>query len=1365
MPLPRKRRWLLIFIWLIVFVNLAYFAVMRLNIKDRLVQKYLTNYLIKATGGEVSIGNLSFSDSYLLVENFRIYLPKTNLEIRAESLHADFHLNQLIFKHFQKKTLIDKIYINNPFVRYNFSLKEKEEKKTSGKSDSKRKLPDLSQYFQELQIENGKIDGSVDVGEFRIRDRFSNINGSLITSPEVTAFFNGTTSNAAPFSVMLDLTERSFNRLQVNIENYQPLDMYIIQIDTLQAEYDLSFTYDLGEMRVNAGVKNIYLEVADRIINADSLHISGNGDKMVIDFENPVVDGNSAELQATLYDVYSSEISVDALLQSSSVDISDFQPFIKGIARAQAHMTGKFTDFTIAADAWLDSVRFGKQIFTKADLSATVKNKEVLLKINNLEWQRNKVKAEGYYKYAGIAEFNAFSDTLHYQIGNIQLMGRVTAAFNREKESTSWLRMTDFSIFTPEFNLDCLEFTASLEDSLVNIEMHRHYNDLALKGTYDIYSSHFDLSLALTRFRLSQTLNIYTFPTASGTINCSGNPDSLSLDSNLRFYDQYFGMFDGRIKTTALLDFKNQRSFLELHTRNARYNYEDMQIDIIAAGNLDSISTSRCEVNNDINIDAVFFMKPVLGWNLHLRGNRLDLKDQLKYLVDYKSLDSFGGDIDLEISADSRGLGKFAADAIVTDLRFGELQNLDLTLELAGDNQRININKGIMRIAGNPTGNFSGCLQLQPEFGSNFQLKMTDFDIKNILPETGYRGVCEGIIGYNSSSKGNALSLQLTAKDLQTAGIKIDSIAIDLTQQDSLLIVSLFSALVDKNTTLSASGALGYNIFTENSYYSPEQIEVSFSGDLIKLLRKNIDYIRSGKSKSSIHLIATMNDNGLDIIEAEFLLKGSDLLLKDQIETIEKINIDCRITDNILNINELSARLGNGKLLIENSVGFNNEDLNLQLINLGQILISTTGNGIRFHLPQYSQKNSFISLALQGRNSHYMRFYQHDDKPLLVGNIVLNQAEILYPPNSENITKMLNSFTADMTKNWSVKKKDKTKIPSDAEQETEEYAPLPYNLDLYLVTGENVRYVTYPFQITFLPGSYAYLNYTDEIFSIPDANFISEEGRVELVGVFLDVDHIRVSYNQKLNNVALEAVFIRKVADGTQIQLLITDEGEGNFPNNLQMALSSDNTYDLTDTEKLFRLRYGRGLDELSAVERNNLMQNDLIQTAGGEIENIIIDPVINKLELFISRKLNIDYFQMETSFIYNLLSGNSDLYGAQEDYANKYSADILLENLSFKAGRYIFNDLLLNYQITFQRIYDADLQTGMGVYHTLSFRYDMPMDIKFLYEYNIDPWERDSHEYSFNRTIRFNDFTDLYYKLLYPGNWQEKTANRFIRK
>ncbi len=1362
MSLPNKRRWLLIIIWLVVILNLFYFTFMRFKYKDRLIQKYVINYLEKITQGEVSIRDLTFSDRFVMIEGIRVYLPAINMEFRAESIHVEYNLMRLIWNRIKDQPYTENIYVNKPFIRVN--LEPLNWKKNHG-NYAVPPIPELRKFLRNLHLYEGEIVFSLDVEEFRIFEKFHQIDAHMQTENGVSAHITGETDNQGILDVDLDLSGGWFNSLTAIIKDYQPLDMYITEIDTLGAVYDIKFSYLPDLMSLEAGLKDVYIEVADRKISVDSLDLSGDGRELQFFLENPIVDGNRVAVAGTLLNTFSAAIGVDAEFTGENISLASFQQIISGDVNIQGRMTGAFTDFTINAAAQGDSLKIGGQVLQKAAVSAVISNSNLEFKINKLEWENNYFDGEGFFGYDNTISARAGNDSLSYTFANINISGELSAEYNNNKSEPSHLQLSNVSIKSPYMNMDKLELDAYYSHPNISISLHRIHNDLSLTGEFDLAAGNFNTELQLRRFQLGSLIDIFTFPSCTGAITCQGNRDSILAESNLRFYDQHYGNFDGRIKASALLDFHNQKSFLDLHTSNARYNYQDLKVDLRAEGNLESISTREFKLNEVADIQATFFLKPKPDIMFNISAQKLDLQQIIKYLVDYRTLADFNGYIDLDLEADTRKEGKFKGSIKGRDIRIGEMNNLSTELSLQGNEKRIDLSESRICLNNTDLGFIMGNLTITPEFNLAMKSSIPLLDLEELLPDNNIKGICIANLRYSYEDKSVNLDLELKGKNFNFNGVKLDAVDIDISQKDSLLIIRRLSLAEGKGNSLQAKGSIGYNLLNSRTFYDNNEMNIEFSGDLLKILQQNISYIKEGSSNCTIQLKLSMGENGPDIEKAHFVLKGSKLQLKDQPKPFTAINIDIMIKDNILNIQDFVLKIGNGKLLLENSVGYNEQDLYLHSINIGQILIYTSKSGIDFYLPQYSKSKSVSHLLIKGRNSRYLKFFNNQGNALLLGDLIINNTDVIYPPQTDNLMRIMNNFSSSISQSWSVKKKKEIKIRKDLAEATEQSGnpAVPFDLDIYLETGENVRYVTYPFEITFAPGSYVYLKFMDGKFSIPDANFSSEDGRMVLVGTRMEVENILITYNQQLEKVDLEAVFSRKTADGTKIELVITNEREGSFPNNLEMVITSDNADDRTDTEKLFRLRYGRGLDDISSTERQTLFHDDLIQTAGGEIENIIIDPMINQFEVYIGRILNIDYFQMETSFIYNLLSSNSDLYGNSEDQDKKYSSDILLENLSLKAGKYMLDDLFLNYKITFQKVYKTELDTKMGVYHTISFRYDMPLNIKFIYEYNIDPYEEDSHEYSFSRTVRFNDLTDLYYRIFYPYSWQKKGNKRLI--
>ncbi|MCF7912257.1 MAG: hypothetical protein K9M99_07000 [Candidatus Cloacimonetes bacterium] len=1356
MALPNKRRWLLIIIGLVVLINLVYFVFMRLNMKDRLVQKYVVSFLENASGGDVSIGDVTFSEKYLLIEGFRINLPERQLEFKAESIHIEYDLMQLLWRRVKNQPFAESIYVNKPYIKLFIDPRKMH---SSKEISNKPPLPMLRKYFRKLNIYEGEIEFGLDVDVYKIEERIFHLNGEMQTSNGVSALLSGNTENGGILQAKIDLSSGWFNSLSAQVQDYRPKEMFITKIDTLQALYDLKFTYLPGLMTIDAGVKDIYLEVAGRKIYADSLDLDGDSHCIEFRIDEPVLDGNKVEVSGNLLNTFSSRIGIDARFKGDSMSILTYLPIVKGTADVQGTMQGRFTDFQINARAESDSLIIAGQALRQAEVTAVIGNRQLEFNIQHLEWENNQIDASGFFGYDMTFYSQAKVDSFTYSFSDIGIKGSLVTEYGNKTQASPYLILSNATLHTPWTDIDKLELKAEYNYPQISITMHRLHNDLSLMGNFYLQNNSYDAKLEMRRFQLGKTLDNILLPICTGSISCFGTQDKISLDSNLRFYDQHFGSFDGRIQASGSLDFRQQQSLLELHTTNAKYNYEKLQIDLKAEGNLDSIGTTEFNLNNLIQLDASFFSKPEPAFKFCLNATELDPKDIMRYLVEHSSLDNYIGKIKLELEADSRADGIFKGSIQARELQFAGTEKLALDLSLLGDKQRIDIASSRIFYQDKNLGNVQGNFSLYPKMEVNVWVDVPSFDLKKLFPQKGITGTGNAFLGYSFTPAGICFNLQMEAEKLNYQGIWIDKAEVDISQLDSLLVIRKLHFKEGKANYLQAEGEIGFNIMNSRSYQDTSSLQLEFSGDLLRVLQNNLSYVKEGRSQSSLKLSLAMGENGFDIHSMHFDLKGRKLLLKDQQQPFKDIDVQMSIAENVLNIQNFEIGMGYGKLLLENSVGYNEEDMYLHQLNIGQILIYTSREGVEFHVPRYTAPKSLAHLKIKGRNTHYMRMFVDDGEVLLRGDLILSVTDITYPPDTANLMNWVNSFTSDIRESWSTKKK-KEVVFAQEDEDLEDYTAIPMNFDLHLLTDNNVRYVTYPFKINFKPGSYVYLSYKNDELSIYDANFSAEDGTVVLVGTELQVDNILVNYNNLVNEARLNAVFSRKVADGTQIQLIITDEGEGSFPNNLTMAFSSDNADDRTDTEKLFRLRYGRGLDDITSTERQSLFQDDLIQTAGGEIENMIIDPVINQFELYVSRLLRIDYFQMETSFIYNLLSSNSDLYGNAEDQDKKYSADALLENLSFKAGKYVLDDLFLNYNVTFQKVYETDLTTAMGVYHTVSFRYDMPLDIKFIYDYQIDPYEKDSHQYRFSRTIKFNKMSDLYFKIFYPYSWKQKIKN-----
>ena len=89
----------------------------------------------------------------------------------------------------------------------------------------------------------------------------------------------------------------------------------------------------------------------------------------------------------------------------------------------------------------------------------------------------------------------------------------------------------------------------------------------------------------------------------------------------------------------------------------------------------------------------------------------------------------------------------------------------------------------------------------------------------------------------------------------------------------------------------------------------------------------------------------------------------------------------------------------------------------------------------------------------------------------------------------------------------------------------------------------------------------------------------------------------------------------------------------------LQYDLRSDNIEDKSIVSILSRLRYGKGIDEISDSQKRTLLQDPVVELAGLSISNAFIDPIISPIENKIRQLFRLDYFFLQTDIIQNIFA------------------------------------------------------------------------------------------------------------------------------
>jgi hypothetical protein len=1358
MAFAHKRRWLLIIIWLVVFINLLYFGFSHLKFKDRLIQKYLVSYIEQATGGDLHLGNLTLSEKFVMIEKLKLSLPDNEIEFSAESIHIEYDFRRLLWKRIQNMPYVENIYINKPNLVFKLDFTKPA---NSGKQKKNPPLPNLRKYFKKLALTEGEIHFDLDAGPYKMSEYFSELNGEMTTDKGVAAFLAGRTDNDASIEAEIDLTGGWLNSLSTRTRGYMPMSMYIIAIDSLITEADINFTYSPEMMTLDASMKDIHLEVAGITIKADSLDLLGDSRKIDFVISEPYVNGNKVEASGTLFETFSSNIGVDASVSGKDVDLTAFQDFLIGTSDLSARMTGKFTNFNIDAFAKSDSLKIFDNVIRELRLAAKVSRSDISFQVQNLNWLGNDITSQGLLGYDGSFLLTASSDSLSYNISDLTISGRLEGQYNNRKKEQAALNIQDIRIAYQKLILDNLYLKANYLPPMINLSLNRTHNDLALSAGYDTDNDSLSAVLSFQRFQLNNLADNFTLPSLSGAVSIFADKYIRHLQADLRFYDRYFGNFDGNIQAVAEIDYSQKKSMLNIKTNRARYNYQNLSVELNASGNLDSLQTNILKINENIDVQATLFANPKPAFALNIKEKAIKIDDFIKYFTDQNQSQSLSGFIDLNLQADSRNNGSFLADIQAYDINFTHLNQLSLDFSCLGDADRIEISQAQIRQNDTVIGNLTGSFSLFSPTWLDVRLSMPDISFQSFLKQ-GMDGRAEIELDCYWRDNVPRFHLKADASNMMINKLTIDKLKLDLLQTEEILMINDLIIATDKADSLYAAGAIGYNLLNSRTFPSASKIDLAFKGNLLNIAAQTADYIKKADSYAEITAQISMSEDGIDINQAKGKLNKGYILLKDQQNRFTHINFDFSISDNIFQFNDFSLKIGNGRLYIDNSIGNNEQDILLNRLNFGQILVSTSALGIDFDLPQYTIEKTMTNLLIKGRNSHYLKIFYDNDAPKISGDIIVNKADIIYPPRTQGLGDYVNTITSQILKPAGASKIKPAQMVAPENDGVYDKIIIPVSLDLAVYIGNQVRYVTYPFEITIDPASYINLVSDEDGLRSPQLDLVSSAGSLILLGTDLQVEKIYLRYAHQYDEIILDGLFSKKTADGTMIQVQVSSDNAGSFPDNLQFNILSDNALDITDADKLFRLRYGRSLSEMPHQNRSRVFRDDLVQTAGLEIENMLLDPMINRFEQIVSRFLNIDYFQMETSFIYNLLSRDSELYGLEEDPVRQYSSDILLENLTLRAGKYLLRDIFLNYEITFQKSSQDYIKDRVSIIQKISLRYKLPGDIKFFYEFSLDEYKQNSHEYRFTKALSFRDINQLYFRILYPYTWQTKSRERY---
>ena len=253
-------------------------------------------------------------------------------------------------------------------------------------------------------------------------------------------------------------------------------------------------------------------------------------------------------------------------------------------------------------------------------------------------------------------------------------------------------------------------------------------------------------------------------------------------------------------------------------------------------------------------------------------------------------------------------------------------------------------------------------------------------------------------------------------------------------------------------------------------------------------------------------------------------LRNGYLQIKDQTEPIRAFNLAASIKDNKVSIDRANLLMGKGRLRFFND--FDEDPTNhffVGFLDLGIFKLGTDEPGLLVNIPEFTAPRTLSKVMLKGRNDAWFTVSGPFDDMNIVGDVVVSDAQALYPPRTDNLLNLVYSFRGALTK-------------SDNNVETtDEPIPLPFKLDLIIKLEDNIRYVTYPASMDIKPGGFLHLVYDGNQFIAKEAAFNSEKGKIDFLGTVFEAEYLNISIVDAQDLFIIDGAFTKRSPDGTML--------------------------------------------------------------------------------------------------------------------------------------------------------------------------------------------------------------------------------------
>lgn len=1316
----------------------------------------LTDTVGKMINAQITLGDLHISDKQIFAEDVYFATSDSLLSLSVENIRIRYNLYKLIFSGFKLPGVVGSIEIIKPEAVISYKKRPKAPK---ARRKSEFKLPDLSPYFKKLTLLDGSVTADLaiplkilNLGDLYIEESLNNIKLIVTNSKSTQVSLSANTSRDGNLNLKGRLDQGRIDYAEAEIADFRPLYITHPDIQDFRAEINLTATYaepaDLSAAQYTGKAliwNSSALLMNDYRVRIPLISAEADASNLSARITRSQIGSSDLEADIHIQDL-GKQMSFDGSTVQANVDLNMILPQLSGIVSTSIEAAGSITAPQVQLSANSARVAYAEWALQNIALDAQYEDDLATLQLTHATWENQNLSLTADFDPQQMA-LSVNLDTApisitgvdYYAKGSIALSGLILRPYPMLEA-----KLQDFTLAYQGGLIEHVQGVASLvpldESLLVDLSIDAG-ELLKISVIGDLLTQHL---LVDAKFDELNIVELYPIPILErykpflgGHINAMMVGKSIWTKSDLAVRLEGELPLRTHLDILGSIDLADLSAIASIRSYDGFFNEQALDFELSAQYEDQQVTVHGLKVNDLLNLSGRVNLKDWQDMDFDIAIHDLTTAKLSGYYPDLELMVPEFSSLSLFANFNRHRQRKLDAWLSLQQLDLLSVIPLDLELKLEGDPEEIAI-AGSIKAHGADLIGLDGTASLLPKINLALDASMHALRLQDLLTQPPGEGSLDGtasILLQDALAEKPELQFtaDLVAKAIKFGDFSIDSVKLKAAQEADAFVVDSLYVFSEGLFIASAQGALGYNIMKNEFFPNDRTLDLQVEGQLFPWLKQLTSYVVNSHGVSNIQLSLSNDDEQFVVKSGNLDIHDGYILLKDQVEAMRNIELKGVFEDNRFVIQRGQFNMGNGRFYLNNVFDVDSSDhFVLAFLDLGYLRLMSEKPGIQATIPVVSPPRTLSNIALKGQDSRYATIRGPFDDMKIEAHVTASNLDILFPPGVDNLLNLI------------------LYVRATGQKPDRDPVPLPFQLNIYVDIGENVRYVTYPTNFSLMPGGFLHLLYDGNTFTVKEVFITSERGTVDFFGTIFQVDNIAITMIDKQDIMNVQGLFYKRTPDGSTVSLNVhsTPEFDKSLLDRLEISLTSDNPTDRNISQVLSRLRYNQSMDDLPSEQKQNLLQDEALSLIGGNLNSSVLTPIFYPVENWIRRTLRLDSFSINAGFIQNLFTEYSSDPSQLADMADlsnfgadisQFSSSILLNNLSVSMSKYLGYRFFVDYEFGLQEATDLQKKTRIMVSNEASLRLILPKQYRVGYTFRYQPKELGiTHEIMIQRTIRF---------------------------